>query len=366
MSFPLILYVTQAIGRPGRNHFLSTIGYRDLYSGINNGKIENAYLLSGLDRDRKARAIAAIESALRTLHDDSLAVIRIQVDETSPEDLSAQLLNIPLFETAKMIVIPRVEGADKKSRDILLEYVQSSPEGTCLVATTDLSKKEYTRKGPAFLRKLGKRVTTVDFSPPREKELRERARELARELGLRIERNALEKLLTMTGSDFEAVRQEMMKLSLYMEEGDEVGLEEVNAVISRGGEVDVWELAEAISRRDISATQRILHYLLVSGERPVQIVGALWYQMARMAWCKEMLDAGQDDREIAKRLNVQQWMLRSFLAKSNRFSREEYHTILDLLFELDLAVRSRGRDIEAVFSRSVAEMLCGTGESGLR
>ncbi len=344
---------------------MSTINYREFYSDIKNGKIEKAYLLSGPDRDRKGEAIAVIESSLRNLHDESLAVIRIQVDEISPEDLSAQLLNIPLFEKSKMIVVPRVEGAELKSRDIILEYTQSPLEGSCFVATTDLSKKDITRKGPAFLKELGKRVAQVDFSLPREKELRDRARDLARELGLRIERNALEKLLTMTGSDIEALRQEMMKLSLYVGEGAEVGLEEVEAVISRGGEVDVWELSDAISRRDISATQRYLHELLLSGERPVQIVGALWYQMARMAWCRELLDSGHDDQDIAKRLNIQQWMLKGFLARSNSFSREEYHKILDLLFELDLAVRSRGRDIESVFSRSVAEMLCGTGR-GLR
>ena len=120
-------------------------------------------------------------------------------------------------------------------------------------------------------------------------------------------------------------------------------------------------MADSLGRRDIGDTQIILHDLLISGEKPVQIIGALWYNMVRMAWCRTLLDSGADGGEIGDRLKLKSWKLRNFLSKSRGFTVEEYHAILHILFELDVAVRSKGGDVEPVFSRGVAEMVHGLG-----
>jgi DNA polymerase-3 subunit delta len=340
---------------------LSKNGYRDLSSHIEKGLFDKAYLFSGRDKDRKGEAIAIVEAALKSLFEGSISLIRIRVDESTPEEIAAHLFTVPLFEKCKLIIVPGIESADKGSRDILLDFVKNPSEGLYLVACTDQSSWELSRKGPAFLKKFRDQVRLFDFSPPREAELRGRARDLAKNLGFHIEDDALEKILTRSGNDFDTIRNEMEKLSLFIDPGGKAGLEEVDSVISRGGDVDVWELAEALSRRDMSRAQITTHELLISGEKPVQIIGALWYNMVRMAWCRALLDSGVDEREIGNRLNIKTWRLKKLLSQASGFSAEEYHTILNILFELDVAVRSRGGDIEPVFSRGIAEMVHGPG-----
>jgi DNA polymerase-3 subunit delta len=338
---------------------VSAHSFRELNSRVKKGSVDKVYLLSGPDRDRRDQAIAGIEAALRTVAGGSLSVIRIRVDEAPPEDIAAHLLNVSLFETAKLIVIPDVEVAGKAAREIILDFVRTPPEGVCLLMCTELMAREISRKGPAFLQKLQKGVTHVDFSPPREAELRERARDVARKLGIRLEEGALDRILAATGNDFNLVRSELEKLSLYLPPGAAAGREEVEAVATRGGEVDVWELADAISRKDMGRAQRTLRELIFAGEKPVQIIGALWYNTVRLAWCREMLDSGMEEAEIGGKLNLRGWLLKKHLTRSMGATREEYWLILDRLSDLDVALRSRGGDVEPLFSRGVAEMVMG-------
>jgi DNA polymerase-3 subunit delta len=346
---------------------LSTISYRELNTRIKKGLFDSAYLFSGQDRDRKNEAIHLVESAVEESCQGSFAVIRIRTDETSSEQFAANLLAVPLFEKCRMIVIPGVEELEKASKDILLDFIKAPMEGLYLVMCTELAQWEFKKKKKALFGRLQDSVSLVDFSPPRAREMKSRAMEIVRELGFKIGEKALEKLLIKTGNDFSAVRSEMEKLALFVPPGGEVDEEEVDSVVSRGGNVDVWALADAVSHRDEGEAQRILHDLIVSGEKPVQIVGALWYNMVRLAWCRNMLDSGVDAAEIGKRMKLRQWLLKNYLSKALSFNRDEYNTILNILFELDLAVRSRGKDVEAVFSRGIAEMIIGIkGRRGVR
>lgn len=345
---------------------MSANNYRDLKSHIKKGTFDKAYLFSGQDKDRKEETIGEIESTHSASCNGSLAVIRVRSDEISAQELAAQLFTIPLFEERKLIVIQRVEGLNKACRSGLLDFVSAPPEEAYLVMCTDLARWQLKKKGGVFLARLEKLTSSVDFSPPREAELRKRAREIAEKLGFQMDEAALDRVLVVTEGDLNAVRNELEKLSLFVAEGGKAGTAEVNTVISRGGNVDVWGLADAMNRRDGDETQRILHDLLVSGEKPVQIVGALWYNMIRMAWCRNLIDAGVDGVEIGRRLNLKKWALRNYLSKAVSFNGDEYHMILNSLFELDIVARSRGGDIEPVFSRSLAEMVNGLAGGGVK
>ncbi len=341
---------------------MSTTSYREYTSRVKKGRFDHAYLFSGQDRDRKNEAIRTLESAIEASCQGSLAVLRIRTDETTPEEFASSLLAVPIFEKCRIVVIPGVEGLEKASREILLDLLGAPAEGLFLVMCTDLAQWELARKGKAFFGKIQELVCLVDFSPPRAKEMKARALEIAGELGFRIRDEALERLLFKTGNDFSVIRSEMEKLALFLPPGGETGVEEVDSVISSGEGLDVWALADAVGKRNEGEAQKILHDLIASGEKPVQIVGALWYNMIRLAWCRNMLDSGLEHSEIGKRMKLRPWMLRNYLSKALSFSRDEYVPILKTLFDLDIAVRTRGKDVEAVFSRALAEMIIGIKE----
>ncbi len=336
---------------------MSTTSYREFNSGIKRGLIGKAYLFSGRDTDRKRKAISEVEAALRKRFNGILSAFRYRSNETTAEEFATHLFNPPLFEDNRLIVIPEIMDLDKTSRDLLREFMETSPPGgVFIVASTGMTSREIARKGKAVA-EVVRRFTIVEFSPPREDEMESRARDLAKELGFRIETEALRRVLIMTGGDFGLIRHEMEKLALFVPQGGMVGQREVGEVISRGGDVDVWALAEAIVDGDAAGTQRILHRLLLSGEKPVQVIGALWYTMSRLAWCRSLLDSGMDEAQIGSRMKIRPWMLKKYISRARRFNGGEYTRILNILFDLDVASRSRGGDVEPIFSMGLAEMV---------
>ena len=343
----------------GETCVLSTISGRDLISRIRKGRLEKTYLFSGGDRDRQEEAVSRVEAALRSAGEGALSVVRVRGEESTSEAFAAHLYNISLFDSHRLVVVPRADGLGRDHQDVLLEYVSAPVEGICLIACTSFAAREIGRRAPALLGKLKAAMTLVDLPPPRREELRRRAVEVASSLGFGLEDDAVERLLAMTGEDAVVLRSELEKLALFLPEGGVAGASDVEAVVSRGGTFDVWALADAVGRRDGALSQSLLEELLRSGERPAQIVGALWYSMVRMAWCRELLEEGADEGEIARRMTLQPWAARRYREGAARMERAEWDRILNVLFELDVAIRSGGRDIRPVFARGLAEMVGG-------
>lgn len=96
--------------------------------------------------------------------------------------------------------------------------------------------------------------------------------ERARERGLSFRRDALEAFAMTAGEDSRIVGNELEKLDLFLGDRREVRLEDVHEIVSLGRGGMIFEIGDAIGKRDLArALDRVAHFLF-RGETPVGLL----------------------------------------------------------------------------------------------
>ncbi|MEM7383472.1 MAG: DNA polymerase III subunit delta [Verrucomicrobiota bacterium] len=136
----------------------------------------------------------------------------------------------------------------------------------------------------------------------------------ARSLGLQMNPEALEFFVILVGEDTRQINNELDKLDTFMGERREVAVEDIRQIVSlnRGGVV--FEISNAIARRDLPRALDLVEHLLFRGENAVGILlAAIVPQVRRMLQGKEMV----------RRHRLPATNFRSFDAAVNRLPESE-------------------------------------------
>ncbi len=134
-----------------------------------------------------------------------------------------------------------------------------------------------------------------EFSAP-EKEYQqtqgacEKARESAHLHGLRIEDGLLGELVVRTGTDTRQIEREMEKLSLYVEEGKAVTLQDIKTIVSISAEAQAWDLADAAGERNLQDALDVLSRLGKPDDQAIALVIMLENRFRDLLILRQCLD----------------------------------------------------------------------------
>ena len=107
-----------------------------------------------------------------------------------------------------------------------------------------------------------------------EEEAESLARGLAAERGLIFQPEALEVFVRLAGADTRQLRNELEKIDLYLGAKREIDTQSVRNLVARTATGVIWELGNAIAKRQLSAALALLDQLLFQGETPIGILYA--------------------------------------------------------------------------------------------
>lgn len=115
------------------------------------------------------------------------------------------------------------------------------------------------------------------------------ATEKARALGLTFESGALELLVQMAGDDTRQMENEIEKIDLYLGERRRCGVRTVNALVSLSRSGVIWEIGNAIGKRNLPRALELLNVLLYQGQNAIGILlGAIVPRVRSLLIAKEL------------------------------------------------------------------------------
>jgi DNA polymerase III subunit delta len=98
--------------------------------------------------------------------------------------------------------------------------------------------------------------------------------QLAAELNLKFEPEALQVFVRLAGADTRQLRNELEKIDLYLGEKRTVTVEVVRALVAKSTTGVIWELGAGIAKRQLAQSLALLDQLLFQGETPIGILYA--------------------------------------------------------------------------------------------
>jgi DNA polymerase-3 subunit delta len=162
--------------------------------------------------------------------------------------------------------------------------------------------------------------------------------------GGEIEASAAEELAAFVGSDLRLLDQELDKLISYVDRARPITRTDVHLLVSYVQQANVFEMVDALGRRDGEQAIKLLHRLLEGGEHPLSLLGMIVRQFRIMIQVKDLVERGVPSKKIGAQLGLHPFVAEKGLQQSRNFSMEQLETIYRKLLETDLAIKTGQMD----------------------
>ena len=169
-------------------------------------------------------------------------------------------------------------------------------------------------------------------------------RRLAERLGMSLAPGAVGFIKTMLGENMNLVRNELEKISLYVDGEKSIGEEDLRGLMEKRSTENVFSLSTALSNRDLRGSLRILRELERNREDPLSILYMIAWRFRQIFKVSQHLREGKSDEGIAKAIKTSRGAV-FYLKKSVRNFREnDLGRILGLIEETDFGIKNSSGD----------------------
>lgn len=318
---------------------------QSLWREIQRGHIAPLYFLYGVETYLIEQTCQLLRQALITEENQSWNLVILDLEEVPVQDLVQEAETPSFFGDRRLIIgknanfLTTSKGRDAVSHDVerLQQYLEQPLTDNVVVLTVASEKVDKRKK---IVKLLEKQAKTVKFDPLTGKQLAEWLLERSKELGFRMEKQALIRLLELVGPDLNLLDQECRKLVVYAGKGGTVTAEMVEMLVPRTLEQDVFKLTENIAQRNLAKAFQIWEDLLFQKEEPIRILALLIRQFRLLLQVKSLAERGLGEKEIASELGVHPYPVKLAMRQINSFSESHLRQLLLLAIETDQAIKA--------------------------
>lgn len=310
-----------------------------LEAELKRGKLYGTYLVVGSDTPRRSQVIRLLEETLCPSGMREWCLVKVDGEESSGPEVM-DLVSTPPFLGERRVVIVK-EAGRLSDEEALIPYVENPPGFSVLI----LSAESVDRRRRLY-RVIEQKGLVLMYETPKEGELHRRVREMARDVGLRLEPEAVAALLERAGDDLKRIDQELEKLSVYTGQGETVGRDQVDALVASSpavlGQYEVFEYVDALTEGRGAAALERLSRLISAGEPPLLVLAMIARQLrlllAATAW------RGERPEAMARALGMKSsFPAKKAMAQAGAWSVDDLAEALEACAQCDAAMK-RGVD----------------------
>ncbi len=310
---------------------------------------------------------------------ETVAELRQRLDGSGMADLNTTVLDgqkvtltdlrnaceaIPFLADRRLVIVEgllsRLQQKGDRFLKGLLELLPRLPETTRLIFVEDRPLPD----GHPVLRLAQEhpRGYARRFDLPDARELPRWIERRVRRHGGRIAPQAAARLAEVIGSDLRLLDQEILKLVTYVGPEREITVEDVARLVPYVQQAVVFDLVDALGRRDGRTAASTLQRLLDGGEHPMGILAMIVRQFRLLIQVAELRRAGENGTTIARILNLHPYPARKLYVQSTNFTPAQLEQIYRHLLATDAEIKQGNLAPEIALDLLVAG-LTGRGSS---
>lgn len=332
------------------------------------------YLVHGKEEGQKRRVLQRLREEVPV---EEFDWAHLDAQEVSLSTILAEAMSIPAFSPYRAVLVRGVQHLKGSDVDSLMDAISHLPKSTVLILYTHAESGEDDRaEGTAVPAKLlnatEKHGVVIECKPLTATGFEGWVTSRLQEGGKGITRDALERLTFLTAANTAVADPELQKLILYVGERHMIEREDVDLVVSRTVEAQVFRLVDAIATRDTAQAMRLLQDVFATGGRAEAIVPRLMVLIARqfrLLWQMRLqMEYGEQasawfpsDPNLAQLLARQRFLEKNLREQASHLSLEMLAKALHRLHQADRVLKGIDEgenDPRKVIERLVVD-LCG-------
>lgn len=252
----------------------------------------------------------------------------------------------PMFAERQVVILKEAQ----QMRDIekLEAYVDNPQPSTVFVVSYKDKKVDGRSKLAKILKQKGEMLTTKKIY---DSQLPEWAGQVVKQHGLSITQKGLSLLVDHIGNDLSRIQNEIEKLAVNLGARKNITEDDIENYIGVSKEFNVFELQDAVARKDLPKAIRIVQYFEANPKAaPIQLVLPALYNFFSKLYMLYGIP-NPDEKSAASALGVNPYFVKDYLAASRKYDYQGVERLLLLLHQYNL--------------RSVGVHDSGTSDAGL-
>lgn len=324
-------------------------------NAIDEGQIKPIYILHGPNVTLIDQALSKLKAVVVGENED-FAYQVLRGDEASGHSILDAARTLPMLAERQLILVRQADQLKADDQAVLLRYLEDPTPTTCLVLVATKIDKRL-----KFFNRAAKLGFVHEAGSITERELAGWLGTRARDFGLKMSPQVAHVLGDATGTDPTTIEDALERLSLYLGDRSEVSEADVETIVSSSRVHSIFELTDALGRRDVGSALRTLTNMLQNREAPLRILATLSTHMRRLLHAAELGDSMlRQHFELASALGVPPFLARKIAEQARRFSRRELRRALHRLAETDLELKGSKRPDELIMEEMVLALCLGS------
>ncbi len=257
--------------------------------------------------------------------------------ETRAATLLDHLRTLPVFASHRLVLVKDLHELPGGEMDALLPYLKEPSPETVLVGTAE--KIDARRK---FFQEFKKCGTVIEFRRLYADRIPDFIREQAKQAGKDLTEEGLALFCRRVGNDLLEIQGELDKLFLYLGERRLADAADVAAVVADTRADSIFDLTNALGRRQQGEAVRLLGRILDEGTAPLVVLTMIVRHFRQLWQARELLDQGVSAREIPRQIGINPYFADGLLAQARSYPPARYRGLFEQFLLADLGLKSSG------------------------
>ncbi|MDU7695563.1 MAG: DNA polymerase III subunit delta [Staphylococcus sp.] len=293
-----------------------------------------------------------VESYLNEKKDD-FNYVKYNLYDTSCNQIIEEALTMPFISEKKAIVVKNafIFTGEKVSKDIqpnneqVNEFLEKYDGENFIIFEVYQNKLDERKKITKTLKKTSKLAKVEQMS---EQEIKNWIKNKLHENFKDIKQDALDLFIELTGINFNIVSQELEKIILFLGERTTINKKDVEEIINRSLEQNVFLLTEYIQKGEKYKAIQLIKDLIVMKEEPIKLLALITSNYRLYYQCKILSRKGYSGQQIAKTINVHPYRVKLALNQVKHYQLTHLLNIIDQCAETDYKLKSSYMDKQLI------------------
>jgi len=329
--------------------------YEEFKQKVAQGKVAPVYVFCEREEYFFAEGVRLLQEKVLGAGEAEFNYQQFYGDETDAGQIVNAALTAPMLGRRRLIVVREAQALPDQEWRKLADYARNPADSSVLVLLA-----YGLRAGNGKIKPLASLAEVVSCYPLFENQAVGWMIGQARQRGYRMSRAAAERLLEQVGGKLQDVSRQLDKIFSYLSREKVIDCQVVELVCDRLRQDKLYDLAQAVARRDLEASLKVLHHLLAQGEAVVTIVGMLASCLRQLWQIRCYLEQGEPPAEVARRLQLTTSRQKQVLRQAQAFTRAELEHFMGRLLALDRKFKTSAFPVEVALELLVVE-LCRPG-----
>ncbi len=315
------------------------------------------YLFLGEEEFLLDSCLAALKKS--TLKDAAEA---FNYDLVFGEDSDAQEIltfceTLPVFASRRLVAVKHIDKLRPRSLDALQAYVIDPVASTCLALIG--TKLDGRSKATQTLKKS---AVLVECAPLLSRDIPRWIRQYSATIGLRIDEPGIVLLTSACGRDLYTVKHELDKLATYLTPHTHATLADIQALLAGESIDSVFEICNAIGRRDLASALLTMRATIEAGEPPLRLLALLTTQFRQLWKVKSLTQDVNGTRltpdALAKTAGLSSFRVKSLLTQVGQFTTNDLRAAFASIAEADSRLKGFGGQPPVIVLDALVIALC--------